>query len=98
MLIVCILWAAVYFWSLEVAAILRSRRDKIITGKGTGKILAALWLFQVFSRIVVLCLVCTDSLLFSTFILSFFRFPFGGDLQLILSFCRCPLLIASLFN
>lgn len=95
MLIVCILWAAVYFWSLEVAAILRSRRDKIITGKGTGKILAALWLFQVFSRIVVLCRV---SLLFSTFILSFFRFPFGGDLQLILSFCRCPLLIASLFN
>lgn len=58
---------------------------KIITGKGTGKILAALWLFQVFSRIVVLCRVCTDSLLFSTFILSFFRFPFGGDLQLILS-------------
>lgn len=85
MLIVCILWAAVYFWSLEVAEILRSRRDKIITGKGTGKILAALWLFQVFSRIVVLCRVCTDSLLFSTFILSFFRFPFGGDLQLILS-------------
>ena len=28
-----------------------------------------------FSRIVVLCRVYTDSLLFSTFILSFFRFP-----------------------
>lgn len=28
----------------------------------------------------------------------FLGFPFGGDLQLILSFCRCPLLIASLFD